>query len=61
MKYVVNENCIGCGMCEGTCPDVFHIEDGIAVAIDMEVPDSAALSATDAQAECPVGAIVEAE
>lgn len=23
MKYYVNENCIGCGMCNGICPAVF--------------------------------------
>ena len=34
MKATVNEECIGCGMCEGTCPDVFSIsDDGVAVAI----------------------------
>ena len=33
MKATVNEDCIGCGLCEGTCPDVFSIsDDGVAVA-----------------------------
>ena len=27
MKYRVNENCIGCGMCETICPIVFKVTD----------------------------------
>lgn len=42
MKYVVNDGCIGCGLCEGTCPEVFSMTDaGVAVAIDADVPDDA--------------------
>ena len=34
MKATVNEDCIGCGLCEGTCPDVFSIgDDGVAHAL----------------------------
>ena len=34
-KYKVNENCIGCGACEATCPSVFKLQDdGFAKAID---------------------------
>lgn len=39
MKYVVNDGCIGCGLCKGTCPEVFHMTDeGAAAAIETEVP-----------------------
>ncbi len=35
MKFKVNENCIGCGLCANTCPDVFSMADeGSAVAIE---------------------------
>lgn len=27
MKYYVNDSCIGCGMCVGTCSEVFHMTD----------------------------------
>ena len=31
MTATVNENCISCGLCAGTCPEVFHMgEDGFA-------------------------------
>lgn len=61
MKYVVNDTCIGCGMCEGTCPEVFKVgDDGMAHAIVDEVPAGAEESAAQAMHDCPVGAIEEA-
>ncbi|WP_058270286.1 ferredoxin [Olsenella massiliensis] len=58
MKATVNEDCIGCGVCESTCPDVFEIGDeGIAVVIVDEVPEDAEDSAQEAQDNCPVSAI----
>ena len=61
MKYFVNDDCIGCGLCAGTCPDVFSMsDDGVAVAIDMDVTEEALDSAAEAKDNCPVGAIEEA-
>ena len=61
MKYVVNVSCIGCGLCAGTCPEVFSMnDDGVAVAIEAEVPDDALDTAAEAMDGCPVGAIEEA-
>lgn len=58
MKYFVNDNCIGCGLCVGTCPDIFEMtEDGVAQAQDVETDDPAA---QDAMEGCPVDAIEEA-
>ena len=63
MKATVNEDCIGCGLCEGTCPDVFSIsddgsDDGVAVAIEEDVPEDAEDAAQEAADNCPVSAIV---
>ncbi|MQN01288.1 MAG: ferredoxin [Lachnospiraceae bacterium] len=61
MKYVVDDSCIGCGLCEGTCPEIFSIgDDGKAHAKDIEVPEDQADAAAEAMDGCPVGAIQEA-
>lgn len=60
MKYKVNDSCIGCGLCEATCPEVFSIQGDVAVAIDGEVPEAALASAAEAKECCPVGAIEDA-
>ena len=61
MKYFVNDGCIRCELCEGTCPEVFHMTDeGVAVAIETEVPEEALASAAEAKDGYPVGAIEEA-
>ena len=61
MKYRVNDTCIGCGLCAATCPEVFSMsDDGVAVAIEPEVPEEALESAAEAKENCPVEAIEEA-
>ncbi len=58
MNAVVSEDCIGCGVCEGMCPDVFEIgDDGLAHAIVDEVPADAEADAEAAAESCPVSAI----
>ena len=61
MKYIVNEGCIGCGLCEATCPEVFSMSDaGVAVAIESEVLEEVLDTAAEAKEGCPLGAIEEA-
>ena len=48
MKYKVNDGCIGCGLCESTCPEVFSIQGDVAVAIEGEVSEAALAAVADA-------------
>ncbi len=60
MKATVNENCIGCGLCAGTCPAVFTMgDDGLAHG--GEVPPALLEAAQEARDGCPVSAIDVAE
>ena len=62
MRYFVNSSCVGCGLCEGTCPEVFHMTDeGVAEAIQEDVPEECLGTAADAQSGCPAAAIEEAQ
>lgn len=55
---VNGDACIGCGMCVGSAPSIFSFgDDGKAVA--GPVDDEAA--AEEAKANCPVGAIEDAD
>ena len=58
MKFRVNEDCIGCGLCAQTCPEVFALTDaGVAQAIDDEVSSETAEHAKEAAEGCPGSAI----
>ena len=56
MKAIVNDTCIGCGLCAGTCPLVFTMgDDGLAHG--AEVAANQENAAREAQEGCPVGAM----
>lgn len=58
MKATVNEAlCTGCGICEYICPEVFHLEDGIAEVKVITVPQKAEKRCIEAMDECPTNAI----
>lgn len=58
MKATVSEECIGCGLCEGTVGDVFAIGDeGVAEVVVDEIPEELEDDVQQAADDCPVGAI----
>lgn len=59
MKPVIDHDlCIGCGLCEQTCPEVFRMsDDGLAYVI-TETPGHESYADIEAAVElCPVSAI----
>lgn len=59
MKACVDKDaCIGCGLCESICPEVFQLNDeGISEVIVDEIPQDLIESAKEAEAQCPTAAI----
>ena len=59
MKAFVDESsCIGCGKCEGICPEVFQLNnDGISEVIVDEVDNSLLDTVKEAESECAGSAI----
>ncbi len=59
MKFNVDQDtCIGCAACEGTCPEVFQMQDdGLSKAIDGDIDPSLEEAAIDAEEGCPVSCI----
>lgn len=56
--YVDKDICIGCGLCPSMTPDVFSMDDdGLAVAIEEDVPEELEESAEESANDCPVSAI----
>lgn len=58
MKVSIERNdCIGCGLCEATCPEVFRIaDDGRSEAYQQPDPAQEAAAKTAAES-CPVSVI----
>ena len=47
---VDKDTCIGCGACPSICPEVFSMDDdGLAKAIDSEIPEDVQESAKEAR------------
>lgn len=58
MKYAVNDNCIGCGLCVSLCPEVFALTDeGVSHAKSEAKSGEVEKQAEEALRECPVDAI----
>ena len=55
---VIEDQCIGDGICADTCPEVFVMgDDGLAHVITDEVPAGAEDNTKDAASACPTEAI----
>ena len=55
---VIEEQCIGCGYCEGTCPEVFEVDEVSKVKVDTVLPQYKD-AVTTAIEGCPTEAIKE--
>jgi ferredoxin len=59
MKVTVDPDiCLGCGICEGICPDVFSLgAQPFAIVLLDPVPESYREDVNDAAEQCPEEAI----
>ncbi len=58
MKAVIDRSgCIGCGMCAGTCPQVFRMDDEGLAEVYGEVDASMEELCQAARDNCPVSVI----
>jgi ferredoxin len=55
VKKVDAALCVGCGLCEQACPEVFKIDDGIAKMVAASCSQHDAKEVAD---QCPVQAII---
>ncbi len=59
MKVKIDEAaCIGCELCEQTCPEVFEMREDIAVVISDPVTEESKSSVEDCAQSCPTDAII---
>ncbi len=57
MKVYVNEECILCGLCADTCPEIFELGDEKALVMVEEVPGEMEECCREAAEGCPTDAI----
>lgn len=57
MKAKVNENCIGCGLCNSVCPEVFSMTDEGFATVSSDISEAQEESVQEAADSCPVDAI----
>lgn len=52
----ISDQCVGCGMCQSTCPDVFQVDSVSEVKKDANFSENLDCI-EEAEQACPVGAI----
>ena len=57
MKAVILDGCIGCGLCETACPEVFRMNDEGLAEVWGDVTKDNLEAAEEAAVECPVSVI----
>ncbi len=57
MKAIIDDGCIGCGICAETCEEVFKMDDDGMAEVYAEVTSLLEASALEAAAACPVSII----
>jgi len=57
MKVSVSDECIACGLCVDTCPEVFEMGDQFAEVRVDEVPEDLEEGVRQAAEDCPTEAI----
>lgn len=57
---IERSDCISCGLCEATCPEVFRIADDGLAEVYAEPTDENESAVTQAAEACPV-AIIDVE
>ena len=58
IAIVDKSKCIGCGACEGTCPQVFRLgKDGLSEVYTSPIPAESEDAAQEAADGCPAEAI----
>lgn len=56
--FIEREGCISCGLCAGTCPEVFRMaDDDLAEVYIDEIPKDVEDTALEARDGCPVSVI----
>ncbi|MHC4479833.1 MAG: ferredoxin [Planctomycetota bacterium] len=58
MRAKVTDECIACGLCVDTCPEVFEMGDELAEVIVAAVPEEVEDACRQAAEECPTEAII---
>ncbi len=57
MKAEIREGCIGCGLCESTCPEVFRMGDEGVAEVHGQITANQEELAMEAKDGCPVDVI----